>query len=200
MLRRKNIPFEKSFASHAKAQYWHTEKNGDIMPKDITIRTGEKYWFICNNTECSHSFLTSPDKIASGNWCIYCGNNKICDDESCKICFEKSFASHEKAIFWNIEKNRIAPNKVNKFSNNKFWFNCPCGHIFDSVLCSISKGFFCAYCAGKKICDKEDCQKCFNSSFASHKKAQYWNYEKNGDITPRNLFKFCKLFNNLRKI
>ena len=191
MLSRKHIPLEKSFASNEKAKYWHYEKNSVIKPNDITIRTATKYWFICNNPECGHEFLTSPDKIASGNWCVYCGNNKICDDESCKICFEKSFASHEKAIYWNTEKNGIAPNKVNKFNNNKFWFNCPCGHIFDSVLGSITKGFFCTYCAGKKLCDNTDCKKCYDSSFASHEKAQYWNYEKNGDITPRSLFKFC---------
>jgi hypothetical protein len=191
MLSRKNIPFEKSFASCDKAKYWHYEKNIDVKPNDITIRTATKYWFICNNPECGHKFLTSPDKIASGNWCVYCGNNKICDDESCKKCFEKSFASHEKAIYWNLEKNGITPNKVNKYSNHKFWFNCPCGHIFDSFLGSITKGFFCAYCAGKKLCDNTDCQKCYNSSFASHEKAQYWNYEKNGEITPRSLFKYC---------
>ena len=46
----------------------------------------------------------------------------------------------------------------------------------------------CLYCAGKKLCDKENCQKCFNSSFASHEKAQYWS-DKN-ELKPKNIAKF----------
>jgi hypothetical protein len=185
----KNIPFEKSFASCEKAKFWHKEKNDNMKPEDITIRTSTKYWFICDNPECEHEFLMSPDKIASGNWCIYCRNNKICDDETCKKCFEKSFASHKNAIYWNNEKNGITPNKVNKYSNDKFWFNCQCGHIFNSVLSKVTKGQFCQYCASKKLCDNKNCKKCFNNSFASNEKAQYWNYEKNSNITPRDIFK-----------
>ena len=29
----KNIPYEKSFASHPKSKYWHPIKNGKIMPR-----------------------------------------------------------------------------------------------------------------------------------------------------------------------
>jgi hypothetical protein len=191
MASKKVIPFEKSFASCDKAKYWHKEKNGDIRPGDITIRTGTKYWFICNNIECRHDFLTSPDKIARGNWCIYCGNNKICDNELCKICFNKSFASHEKVQFWDIEKNGITPNKVNKYNNNKFWFNCnKCLHDFQSALTGITAGSWCPFCSPlpKQLCNNEHCKMCFENSFASHDKAQYWNYELNIS-RPRDVFK-----------
>ena len=191
MARIKNIPFEKSFASNEKAQYWHNEKNGDIMPKDITIRTGEKYWFICNKPECGHSFLTSPDKIASGNWCIYCcvPSRKLCDiNSNCKICFEKSFASHEKAKYWS-DKNELNPLQVFKSANCKFWFNCDkCNHEFNSVLGSITLGRWCGYCSHDKLCDVEDCNMCLENSFASHPKAAYWNNEMNGNVKPRDVF------------
>ena len=32
----KKIPFEKSFASHPKSQFWHPTLNGDIKPRDVT--------------------------------------------------------------------------------------------------------------------------------------------------------------------
>lgn len=40
----------------------------------------------------------------------------------------------------------------------------------------------------KKLCDN-DCDICFQKSFASHPRAKDWNYDKNGDITPRQVFK-----------
>ena len=34
----KIIPFEKSFASHPKAAYWHPTKNGDLTPENCIIK------------------------------------------------------------------------------------------------------------------------------------------------------------------
>lgn len=193
MMVKKGIPYEKSFASHEKSKYWHNEKNGDIKPEDVTIRTGTKYWFVCNNPECMHEFLTSPDKIACGNWCFYCSilSRTLCDDTNCNKCFEKSFASHEKSKYWS-DKNEFKPNKVMKYSNKKFWFNCSnCNHSFESVLGSITQGSWCPYCSPspKQLCNNENCNMCFENSFASHEKAKYWNNELNNNIKPRNVFK-----------
>jgi hypothetical protein len=35
-----------------------------------------------------------------------------------------SFASHDKAKYWNYEKNKINPENVPKDSNEKYWFDC----------------------------------------------------------------------------
>jgi hypothetical protein len=48
------------------------------------------------------------------------------------IPFEKSFASHEKAIYWS-DKNNLKPNEVFKNSHNKFLFD------FDSDRPNIKK-------------------------------------------------------------
>lgn len=184
------IPFERSFASSPKAKFW-SSKNGDIKPENVRIRSSKQFWFKCEN--CVHNIYISPDKIAGGNWCQYCcvPAQKLCDDEECKQCFDKSFASNEKAQYWG-DLNELKPNQVLKNSNKKYWFNCPCGHNFNSVLGSINKGSFCPYCCvpPKKLCDKEDCQLCFTNSFASHEKAKFWNIEKNGTNTPRKIFKY----------
>ena len=39
----------------------------------------------------------------------------------------------------------------------------------------------------RKLCGKESCELCFNKSFASHPKSQYWDYEKNGEVKPINI-------------
>ena len=78
-------------------------------------------------------------------------------------------------------------------ANAKYWFDCDCGHTFETVLSAINRGRWCPYCCFPtiKLCDKEDCKQCFDKSFASHEKAQYWHNEKNGDVKPRDVFKSC---------
>ncbi len=39
-------------------------------------------------------------------------------------------------------------------------------------------------CNSKRLCTNEECQTCFENSFASHEKSKYWS-EKN----PRQVFK-----------
>jgi len=193
MANKKNIPFDKSFASHEKSKYLHKNKNGDIKPENITLKSGDKYIFICNNLECGHEFISSPQNIVSlGRWCYYCciPSKYLCDDVNCTKCSEKSFACHEKSIYWST-KNELQPNQVFKNCNSKFWFDCPeCHHSFESVLSTIFNGSWCPYCSKppKQLCGKDDCNHCNNNSFASHEKAKYWNYELNGDIKPFNIF------------
>lgn len=108
-------------------------------------------------------------------------SNTACNkDKNCQICFEKSFASNEKASFWSV-KNNIEPWQIKKSSHKKFWFKCNFGHEFESTLNSISNGTWCPYpCCNthggptSKIC-LGDCQICFDASFASHEKSAFWS-------------------------
>jgi very-short-patch-repair endonuclease len=180
----REIPFEKSFASHEKSKYW-SDKN-ELKPKDVFKGTHKKYLFNCNI--CNHEFYGQISCISKGTWCSYCSNNKLCDNNNCIICFDKSFASHEKSIYWNNE-NKLKPREIFKYCNEKFKFNCNCGHIFEKSLNIINKGSWCPYCCipSQKICDNNNCNKCFENSFASHEKSVYWS-NKNKEI-PRNINK-----------
>ena len=66
-----NIPFEKSFATHPKAQYW-SEKNEEVKPRDVFKSSGKKYWFKCG--ECNQEFQSGLNNISSGTWCPNCVN------------------------------------------------------------------------------------------------------------------------------
>ena len=50
---------------------------------------------------------------------------KLCTDANCVICFERSFASHEKSIFWDGEKNEEPIN---------YWYNPDTGVVYDYDL------------------------------------------------------------------
>ena len=183
--------FNKSFASHPKSNCWNFEKNGDLNPRDVFKSSGKIFWFDCD--KCPHYFDTSLDNLNKGNWCPYCANKKLCNDENCQECFNKSFASQPRSKYWNNERNwDIKPIDLFKSSGKIFWFDCDnCPHTFDIQLNNLNNGKWCSYCCNppKKLCNDENCQECFNKSFASHPKNKYWNVEKNGDLNPRDVFK-----------
>jgi very-short-patch-repair endonuclease len=183
------IPFERSFASHPKAQYW-SEKN-EISPREISLNSNKKFWFNCN---CNHEIEMQLNVVNRGAWCYYCSGHKICNNTNCKSCFEKSFASHEKSQYWS-EKNELKPRDVFKSSRSVYLFNCVCGHEFEKVLYSTG---WCPYCSKphKKLCNNEECKQCFDKSFASYEDKDIlnrWskmNKDKDGKIiTPRDIFK-----------
>jgi DNA-directed RNA polymerase subunit RPC12/RpoP len=102
------------------------------------------------------------------------------------ICFEKSFASHEKAKCWHSTKNDKEARDVLLNSVKKCWFTCAdCKHDFSIGLNSVNRGTWCPYCSNKKLCDNE-CNVCFKKSFASHKQAKCWHPTKN-DIKARDV-------------
>lgn len=78
-----------------------------------------------------------------------CSYRKLCDKDDCGDCLNKSFASSDKAQFWS-DKNTPTPRQVFKGSDKKCWFNCDCGHEFNSVLGNItSQNYWCPLCKNK---------------------------------------------------
>ena len=188
-----NIPFDRSFACHEKANYWHPTKNGNIKPRDLFKSSGKKIWFNCDG--CNHNFETQLSNVTSGSWCPYCCKpcKKLCEYSNCKHCFEKSFACHEKAKYWHPTRNgEIEPRNISMHTNNKHWFKCDvCHHDFDINISSITRltnGNWCRYCVNS-ICDDLNCKYCFNRSFAISEKSNNWHPTKNGKIKPRDVMK-----------
>ena len=184
-----NVCYNKSFASEPNAKYWNEEKNGNLKPLNI-FKNGDKIcWFTCNI--CNHPFDAQIKTITKGQWCPYCSDppKRLCDEESCILCYEKSFASDPKVIYWNQEKNgTINPRQLLKGSHKECWFNCnECNHAFSVVLYGLKRGW-CNYCANKILCNDDNCAICYNKSFASNSKANFWDKQKNGDLIPRNVF------------
>lgn len=179
-----------SFANHEKAQYWSKQLNGNVTPR-LAKSTG-KYYFDC--PDCKHTFKKELRDIVNKNsWCPFCkGTNKeLCDNNDCKMCFEKSFASHPRAEFWS-NMNDSVPRKVFINARGKYFFDCKeCGHTFETLMQSVTgkKNTWCSYCSEppKLLCN-DDCDKCHNKSFASHSRSSFWNYKLN-KCNPRQVFK-----------
>jgi len=147
-----NNCFNRSFASHPKAKFWHPEWN-KLTPREITIRSGKKGWFICQSKKCGHTFESNIyciTRLKNQTWCPYCAGKKLCSSNECDSCFKHSFASHPRAEFWHSEWNKLTPREVIIGSRQKGWFICnKCSSTFESTMCHIKIGHWCPYCKNK---------------------------------------------------
>ena len=176
--------YNNSFASCEKSKYLID----NVDPRYIFWGSGKKYNFECN--ECFHIFEKSIGEITrktfrKTNWCPFCSNppKKLCDN-NCKLCFDKSFASHPKSKFLIDD---IDPRKIFRSSNLYLNFKCEnCNHKYNTNLATATtQNIWCYYCSSVDLCDDEKCLMCFNKSFASVEISKYIQ----GDINTRKLHK-----------
>jgi very-short-patch-repair endonuclease len=165
------ICYDRSFASHPCSSCW-SDKNL-VKPYEVFLSANKKYYFECN--ECNHELHMSLNKVSAGQWCKFCNSNGLCNNESCNMCFEKSFASHPRSINWS-DKNKEKPIEVSKNSNKKYLFNCDeCKHELEISLNNIGQGVWCKHCNTGVLCNDTNCKGCFERSFASHPMAACWS-------------------------
>lgn len=168
---------KKSFQSHEKANFWDFERN-DCRPRDVFRNSGKKFWFKCE--DCGHAFKTTISNISAGTFCPFCASSKLCGSKNCEKCFEKSFASSKKSGLWDFEKNTKVPEEVFLGSHKKFWFKCEkCSHSFEKQPQTIKAGYFCPFCANRKLCTSSECELCTKKSFHSVGRAKFWCDAKN---------------------
>ena len=133
-----------------------------------------------------------------------CSRQTLCNNKDCNNCYNNSFASYEgktsngklKVDCWHKD-NELKPRKVFKSCDKKIKFNCDvCNHNFSSRLADVSgKNSWCPYCSNQTLCNKEDCDNCYNKSFASYEgktsnsklKVDYWH--EDNKLKPRKVFK-----------
>jgi very-short-patch-repair endonuclease len=181
--------FKKSFASHPKSIYW-SDKN-ELTARQVFKCSNNKYIFKCDT--CNHEIELPLNAINAGIWCLYCCHppQKLCENNDCSHCFEKSFDSHPKALYWS-DKNKLTARQVFKSSDTKKYilFCDICNHEFERLPYNIQDDItHCIYCAvpTKLICENNNCEFCYKRSFASCDHSKYWS-EKN-ILTPRQVIR-----------
>jgi len=109
----------KTFAGH-----WKEEASCivGVNPSDVARMANKNFSFKCCN--CKHQFSAALNDVSQGkHWCPYCTNLKRCEDDGCKMCFENSFASCDKAKCWHKTKNHVTPRQIAKNDNHKYTSN-----------------------------------------------------------------------------
>ncbi len=179
-----NIPFEKSFATTTLSALWSTKN--EKLPTDYTKYSKTICYFECD--KCNHTFKKSLQNVSNGQGCQYCSNASclLCEDKNCNDCFIKSFASVTNSKYWS-NKNEKSPRDYFKFSDFKAFFDCDCGHTFNSPISTISYDMWCPYCASKTLCGDIGCKTCFDKSFATHSKSEF--FSNKNILKPHQIFK-----------
>jgi len=168
--------FCKSFASSTKSKYWSSNNNCD--PRDVFISSGKEYKFLC---VCGHEFSSRLNLIQKGRWCPFCSvpPKRLCNSKNCQKCFDKSFASSDKACYWSIN-NKYKPRDIFLYSHKKILFDCNlCGNEFETNLYHISEGKWCFKCKNKT-----------ENKLCTYFKMKYPSYS----ITCQPTFDWCKNF------
>ncbi|AMQ10801.1 restriction endonuclease [Brazilian marseillevirus] len=176
--------YEKSFASVGTDLVW--SKKNTVSEREVSAGSHKKYWFDCER--CGHDFEMTLFCISTQRQgCPFCSGQRRCVEDSCEMCFKRSFASHKFSENWSKENKKPA-REVAKSSTKKYWFDCDkCPHAFEMSIDNINAGQNCPFCARQKLCDSPDCKMCFDGSFAGFPEASFWSQEN--ERTPRSVRK-----------
>lgn len=148
------------------------------------------YHYLFNCNKCNHEFSISLSFIEHyDSFCNFCSDKRLCGEEDCEMCFNKSFASNPQSIKWS-DKNELKPINYFKASHKSCLFNCDvCNHEYSTRLHDIHMNDAgCPFCAHKQICEiSKNCSICFEASFGYHEMAKNWS--KTNEISPFLVYK-----------
>lgn len=188
---------EASFASHPRAAQWSFALNAPWTPLMVFPASNIKRWFVCDRSDCGHTFQCTPHNITKRGWCPFCVNKLLCKINNCTSCRAKTLAMNARVVeCWHPTKNEgFTPRDVFRCScKKKVTLKCDiCPHDFEALPCNLTySGNWCPYCASghNKLCSDANCEWCFNRSFASYTKACTsitWDKDANGSLTPRDV-------------
>jgi len=151
---------------------WDYEKNGDLRPNQVKIKSGQKAWWLC---EYGHSWKAVIHARSNGNGCPVCKNLSILSGYN-----DLATLNPELSAEWDIDKNMpLLPSDVGANSGHKVWWQCKHKHSWQAQVKVRNNGIGCPICAGKQI------QSGINDLASRFPElVQQWDHEKNGLLLP----------------
>lgn len=153
---------------------WHSVKNENLTPDDVTFASHKKYWWIC---KLGHEYKTSVHTKSKGGTCPYCSGHKLHKNNS--LSAVNLILSKD----WHPTKNgnKTPENVFPNSRNEKAWWQCQKNkeHVWESKISTRhNNNQGCPYCNGKRV-SKEN-----SLANAVPKLAKQWHPLKNGELTP----------------
>lgn len=162
---------------------WDYEKNENIEPESIAVRSNKKVWWKC---ELGHSWNESPDRRSRGQNCPYCSGKRVLAGFN-----DLMSQAPQLAIDWDYEKNlEFGPDEITTGSNKKVHWKCHiCDYEWITSPNSRKNGTRkCPQCAEEvRVRNfRKNFVKSGNNDLLSQapKIVQEWDYQKNQDIMP----------------
>ncbi|MDO4188243.1 MAG: zinc-ribbon domain-containing protein [Lachnospiraceae bacterium] len=151
---------------------WDYEKNGDVLPSQMTPYTNKKVWWKC---EKNHEWIMAISHRTKDNCnCPYCSGRRVSEENNLSVLYP------EIAMEWDYSKNgELSPRDITRGSTYSAWWKCSKGHSYDmQVVHRTNMGYGCPYCAGKRVAREESLGVLFPDLL------EEWDFAKNIDITP----------------
>ena len=157
------------------AAEWNYEKNGKLLPENISANSHKKVWWI---GKCGHEWESDVYHRNKGHGCLYCSGQKVLKGFNDLMTKRPDLISE-----WHPTKNgNLKPTDVTPKSGKKVWWIGKCGHEWESDVYHRNKGHGCPFCSGQKVLQGFNDLQTINPELASE-----WNYEKNGNLTPSDI-------------
>lgn len=127
------------------AKEWHPTKNGALSPNDISAGHFKTVWWLC--PQCGYEWEASPNNRKRGSGCPCCSGR-----------VPKSGVNDLATLYpglmeeWDFQKNvDLNPSQLLPGSGKRTWWKCSqCGHEWEAVIASRTKGHGCPKCAKQK--------------------------------------------------
>ena len=162
------------------AKEWCLERNGDLLPTQVTRGSRKKVWWICSE---GHEYESSVSNRVFGRGCPVCGVRRRGELRiKNKIAKEGSLAETNQKLSseWHPTRNGdLKPENVTRGSDRKVWWKCERGHEYEATISNRSYGKGCPICAGKKIVQGINDLATMNPKLASE-----WSYQSNQELMP----------------
>lgn len=124
------------------AKEWHPTKNKELTPRDVTIGTDKKVWWLCDK---GHEWQSQINNRTAGCGCPVCSGKKVL------VGFNDiSTVAPMLAGEWHPTKNgAFTPQDFTMWSNKKVWWQCQKGHEWQTTISHRSWGRRCPVCFGE---------------------------------------------------
>lgn len=153
------------------AKEWFVEKNNYILPSQI-IGGKQIVWWKCN---LGHEWQASIDSRKQGRGCPICAGKQVLKGYN-----DLASTNPDLSKQWNFVKNTdLSPTEITSHSNKSVWWICECGHEWQAVISSRTRGNGCPYCSNQKVLAG------YNDLVSKYPDiASEWNFDKNSPLLP----------------
>jgi hypothetical protein len=161
------------------AREWHSTKNGELTPYQVTPGSERKVWWKCGK---GHEWKASIGNRTKGRGCPYCSGKKPSEEYNLAVKYPSLIQE------WHPTKNGdLTPYDVTPGSHKKIWWICKRGHEWAAVVASRSVGRGCPYCRNEDWGNLHRKALVKRSGSLADKYPQIaseWHPIRNGGLTP----------------
>ena len=124
------------------AKEWHSTKNGDLKPIDVSAGSDKKVWWKCS--KCGYEWKMSINNRKRGCGCSVCSNKRVVTGHN-----DLATTHPDMLKEWLYEKNgELKPTQISAGSQNVAWWKCSkCGYEHqEEVRKKVRKKYVCPNC------------------------------------------------------